>query len=93
MGLVNRVVPRDDLDATVDELAAHVARGAAVDAHGDQAAREARVGAHGHAHAPADVDRRDGRHREDTCDAHELRMEMAQRGLRPRQQAARDDAD
>jgi len=28
-----------------------------------------------------------------TRDAHELRMEMAQRGLRPRQQAARDDAD
>ena len=26
MGLVNRVVPRDELDATVDELAAHIAR-------------------------------------------------------------------
>ena len=65
MGLVNRVVPRDDLDATVDELAAHDRARSAVDAHGDQAAREARVGAHGHAHAPADVDRRDGRHRQD----------------------------
>jgi len=26
MGLINRVVPRDELDATVDEMAAHIAR-------------------------------------------------------------------
>ena len=65
MGLVNRVVARDELDATVDELRRARGAGTTVDTHGDQAARQARVGAHGHAHAPADVDRRDGRDRQD----------------------------
>ena len=63
MGLVNRVVPRAELDATVDELAAHDRARPVVDAHGHEAAGDARVGADGHAHAPADVDRRDGGHR------------------------------
>ena len=65
VGMVNRVVaprrPRVDGGGARGERGAR----AAVDAHGDQATGEARVGAHGHAHAPADVDRRDGRHRED----------------------------
>ena len=90
MGLVNRVVPRADLDATVDELAAHVARAPLSTLMATkQLVKRAweLMGMRMHLQMSTDVMAVTAK----TRDAHELRMEMAQRGLRPRQQAARDD--
>jgi len=92
MGLVNRVVARDDLDATVDELAAHVARAPLSTLMATkQLVKRAweLMGMRMHLQMSTDVMAVTAK----TRDAHELRMEMAQRGLRPRQQAARDEAE
>ena len=92
MGLVNRVVPRDDLEATVDELAAHVARAPLSTLMATkQLVKRAweLMGMRMHLQMSTDVMAVTAK----TRDAHELRMEMAQQGLRPRQQAARDDAE
>jgi enoyl-CoA hydratase/carnithine racemase len=88
MGLVNRVVARDDLDATVDELAEHVARAPLSTLMATkQLVKRAweLMGMRMHLQMSTDVMAVTAK----TRDAHELRMDMAQRGLRPRQQAER----
>jgi enoyl-CoA hydratase/carnithine racemase len=90
LGLVNRVVARDDLDASVDELAAHVARAPLSTLMATkQLVKRAweLMGMRMHLQMSTDVMAVTSK----TRDAHELRMDMAQRGLRPRQQAERDD--
>jgi enoyl-CoA hydratase/carnithine racemase len=88
MGLVNRVVARDDLDATVDELAEHVTRAPLSTLMATkQLVKRAweLMGMRMHLQMSTDVMAVTAK----TRDAHELRMDMAQRGLRPRQQAER----
>src|SRR4029079_3182550 len=90
MGLVNRVVPRDELDAAVDELAAHVARAPLSTLMATkQLVKRAweLMGMRMHLQMSTDVMAVTAK----TRDAHELRMQMAERGIRPRQHAAHDD--
>ena len=65
MGLVNRVVPRDALESTVEDMAARIARAPLSTLMGTKALLDPRVGGDGHAAAPADVGRRHVDHGED----------------------------
>jgi enoyl-CoA hydratase/carnithine racemase len=91
MGLVNRVVPRADLDATVAELAAHIARAplSTLMATKQLVTRAWELmGMRTHLQMSTDVMAVTAR----TKDAQALRTAMVERGLRPRQHAAGDDA-
>ena len=90
MGLVNRVVPRADLDATVAELAAHIARAplSTLMATKQLVTRAWELmGMRTHLQMSTDVMAVTAR----TKDAQALRAAMVERGLRPRQHAAGDD--
>jgi enoyl-CoA hydratase len=90
MGLVNRVVPRADLDATVAELAAHIARAplSTLMATKQLVTRAWELmGMRTHLQMSTDVMAVTAR----TKDAQALRTAMVERGLRPRQHAAGDD--
>jgi enoyl-CoA hydratase/carnithine racemase len=87
---VNRVVARDELDAAVDELAAQVARAPLSTLMATkQLVKRAweLMGMRVHLQMSTDVMAVTAQAR----DAHELRMAMAERGVRPRQHAARDE--
>jgi enoyl-CoA hydratase/carnithine racemase len=90
MGLVNRVVPRADLDATVAELAAQIARAplSTLMATKQLVTRAWELmGMRTHLQMSTDVMAVTAR----TKDAQALRTAMVDRGLRPRQHAAGDD--
>jgi enoyl-CoA hydratase/carnithine racemase len=90
MGLVNRVVPRADLDATVAELAAQIARAplSTLMATKQLVTRAWELmGMRTHLQMSTDVMAVTAR----TKDAQALRTAMVERGLRPRQHAAGDD--
>jgi enoyl-CoA hydratase/carnithine racemase len=90
MGLVNRVVPRAELDATVTELAAQIARAplSTLMATKQLVTRAWELmGMRTHLQMSTDVMAVTAR----TKDAQALRTAMVHRGLRPRQHAAGDD--
>lgn len=89
-GLINRVVPRDELESTVDEVAAHVARAPLSTLMATkQLVKRAweLMGMRLHLQMSTDVMAVTAK----TSDAHELRTAMVERGVRPRQHAARED--
>lgn len=83
MGLINRVVPRDELDATVDEMAAHIARAPLSTLMGTKSllvrAWEL-MGMRQHLQMSADV----MSVMEQTGDAQEFRRRLFEQGQRPR---------
>jgi enoyl-CoA hydratase len=86
IGMVNRVVPRDELDETVDELAAHVARAPLSTLMATkQLVKRAweLMGMRMHLQMSTDVMAVTAR----TSDAMAVRTAMRERGVRPRQQA------
>ena len=88
--MVNRVVPRDDLDATVDGLAAHIARAplSTLMATKQLVSRAWELmGMRLHLQMSTDVMAVTAK----TSDAQAARAAMVERGLRPRQHAAGDD--
>jgi enoyl-CoA hydratase len=90
LGLVNRVVTRDELDATVDELAAHIARAplSTLMATKQLVSRAWELmGMRMHLQMSTDVMAVTAH----TSDAQAVRTAMIERGLRPRQHAAGDD--
>jgi enoyl-CoA hydratase/carnithine racemase len=89
-GLVNRVVARDELDTTVEELAAHVARAPLSTLMATkQLVKRAweLMGMRMHLQMSTDVMAVTAH----TSDAQAARRAMMERGLRPRQHAAGDD--
>ena len=90
MGLVNRVVPRADLDAAVEELARHIARAplSALMATKQLVSRAWELmGVRSHWKMSNDV----MAVVEHLKDAREFRAEMARRGMRPRERAGEAD--
>jgi enoyl-CoA hydratase/carnithine racemase len=90
IGMVNRVVPRDELDAAVEELAAHVARAplSTLMATKQLVSRAWELmGMRMHLQMSTDVMAVTAH----TSDAQAVRTAMMERGLRPRQHAAGDD--
>jgi enoyl-CoA hydratase/carnithine racemase len=92
MGLINRVVPRDDLESAVETMAAHIARAPLSTL---MAAKSLLIrawdlmGMRQHLQMSADI----MSVLEKTSDAVALRRELAQRGSRPRQMAAERGED
>jgi enoyl-CoA hydratase/carnithine racemase len=89
-GMVNRVVPRDQLESTVDELAVHIARAPLSTLMGTkQLVKRAweLMGMRMHLQMSTDVMAVTAH----TSDAQAARRAMMERGLRPRQHAAGDD--
>src|SRR5439155_14728204 len=90
VGMVNRVVARDELDATVDELAANIARAPLSTLMATkQLVKRAweLMGMRVHLQMSTDVMAVTAQ----TSDARAVRAAMVERGLRPRQHAAGDD--
>jgi enoyl-CoA hydratase len=90
LGMVNRVVPRGELGATVDELAAHIARAPLSTLMATkQLVKRAweLMGMRVHLQMSTDVMAVTAH----TSDAQAVRTAMTERGLRPRQQAAGED--
>jgi enoyl-CoA hydratase len=92
IGMVNRVVPRAELDATVDALAAHIARAplSTLMATKQLVSRAWELmGMRMHLQMSTDVMAVTAH----TSDARAVRQAMMERGLRPRQHAESDDDD
>ncbi len=90
IGMVNRVVPREDLESTVEELAAHIARAplSTLMATKQLVSRAWELmGMRMHLQMSTDVMAVTAH----TSDAQAVRQAMMERGLRPRQHAAGDD--
>jgi enoyl-CoA hydratase len=90
LGMVNRVVPRDELDAAVDEMAAHIARAplSTLMATKQLVSRAWELmGMRMHLQMSTDVMAVTAH----TSDARAVRQAMLERGLRPRQHAESGD--